>query len=70
MFSNEPRRPVVSSISAADVAVRRDDAELDPRLLDRLDLADVGELGRVVDGDPAAVHRQLHAVLDRRRATR
>ena len=52
---------------AADVAVRRDDAELDPRLLDRLDLADFGELGRVVDRDPAAVHRQLHPVLDRGR---
>src|SRR5215203_4715109 len=53
---------------AADVPVRGHHAELDPRLLDRLDLADVRELRRIVHVHPAAVHRQLHPVLDGRGA--
>ncbi len=52
----------------ADVPVGSHHAKPHPRLLDGLDLADVRELGGVVHRDDAAVHRQQHAVLDRRRA--
>ena len=50
-----------------DVARGRDDAELDPGLLDDLDVARVRQAGRVVDDDLAAAVGQDHVVLDRRR---
>ena len=47
--------------------MRSDDAELHPGLPDLLDLAGVGHLRRVVDGDLALVVDQDDLVLDRRR---
>ena len=56
MFSKVPRRFVESSMSGPMYGARRDDAEVDPRLLDRLDVGRVGQQRRVVDDDlPAAV---------------
>ena len=51
----------------ADVLARGDDADLDPRLGDRLDLAQRRHLGRVVDDHLAAAVGQGHPVLDRGR---
>jgi len=44
-----PRRFLASSMRRADVRRGRDDREVHPGLLDRLDLADRRQLGRVVD---------------------
>ena len=51
----------------ADVLARRHDAELDPRLLDGLDVGGVRQQGRVVDDDHAAAMHQVDVVLDGRR---
>ena len=51
----------------ADVRLGRDDRDLDPRLRDGLDVADGGQLGRVVDDDLAAAVGERDVVLDRRR---
>jgi hypothetical protein len=48
-----------------DVTGWGDDAEVDPRLLDRLDVRRVRQEGRVVDRDLAAAVEELDVVLDR-----
>ena len=67
MFTNVPA-PVRRQLhERPDVAARRDDAELDPRLRDRLDVGRARQQGRVVDDDRAAAVLELDVVLDRRR---
>ena len=67
MVMKVPRRLVESSMSGPMYWRRRDDAELDPRLLDRFDVGRVREQRRVVDRDHAAAERPVDVVLDRRR---